>query len=198
MTCTFEKVSIGIRRGCTLDQRGTLDLHNACSCMILPSELFALSCRHIHHATFSSATLCSFVKSHIQICHCPHSFLCYHRCAMCNLKTVTIFKKKILPKVVLIPWFNHTIFQNGMFCLHHYVFSATELFLKLCSEKRSGFMKSPNYRSATPSYGLSLFYYGLKFNISYVPELFFKIHSLPSGMHTVYSQAVYWIFYVLF
>jgi hypothetical protein len=92
MTRAFETVSTGTALrpaafscDCTLDQRGTLDLHNACSRTVFPSELFALSCRHIHHGTDSSARFCSFVKSHIQICHCRHSCRCYHRCAMCNL-----------------------------------------------------------------------------------------------------------------
>ena len=68
--------------GCPLDQRGALDLHNACSRTVFPSELFALSCWHIHHGADYSARICSFVKSHIHIYHTRLSRRCYYRCAI--------------------------------------------------------------------------------------------------------------------
>lgn len=68
--------------GCPLDQRGALDLHNACSRTVFPSELFALSCWHIHHGADYSARICSFVKSHTHIYHTRLSCPCYYRCAI--------------------------------------------------------------------------------------------------------------------
>lgn len=67
--------------GCPLDQRGAFDLHNACSRTVFPSELFALSCWHIHHGADYSARICSFVKSHTHIYHTRLSCPCYYRCA---------------------------------------------------------------------------------------------------------------------
>lgn len=64
--------------GCPLDQRGSLDLHNACSRTVFPSELFALSRWHIHHGADYSARICSFVKSHSHI---------YHRRLSCRCTT---------------------------------------------------------------------------------------------------------------